>query len=151
MRLTRRYILSDIKDIPLSSPIRYERYYIDDNIRIQRKNEIYEKEILENNVPISKYEITNNEFEKLKLNSKQAIIRDSYLYLNNSNISIKKYYEKYEGLYRIEVKFKTKEEMENFIPLEWFGNEITQTFLAFDNRLIKLTKSEFLTELKRYS
>lgn len=151
MRLTRRFILKDLKNIPLSDNIKYERYYIDDNVRIQKKGDIYEKEILESNVTISKYSISKNEFEKLKINSKQAIIRDSYLYLLDNNISIKKYYGKYEGLIRIEVKFDTAEDMENFIPLEWFGNEITNTFLAFDSKLIKLNKEEFLLQLKKYS
>lgn len=150
MRLTRRFILSDLKNIPLSKKLRYERYYIDDNVRIQKKGDIYEKEILENNVTISKYSISKNEFEKLKINSKQAIIRDSYLYLLDSNISVKKYYDKYEGLIRIEVKFDTIEDMEKFVPLEWFGNEITNTPLAFDSKLIKLTKEDFLLQLKKY-
>lgn len=37
MRLTKRFIITSLKSIPLSKPIRYERYYINDNVRIQKK------------------------------------------------------------------------------------------------------------------
>ena len=36
MRLTRRFIVSSLDNIPLSNPIRYERYYINEKIRIKK-------------------------------------------------------------------------------------------------------------------
>ena len=55
MRLTRRYILKSLDNIHLSSPIRYERYYINDKLRIQKKGNNYEKEVLnEENVRVQK-------------------------------------------------------------------------------------------------
>ena len=55
MRLTRRYILKSLDNIPLSTPIRYERYYINDKLRIQKKGNNYEKEVLnEENVRVQK-------------------------------------------------------------------------------------------------
>lgn len=36
-RLTKRYIITTLDNLELSSPIRYERYYINDNLRIQKK------------------------------------------------------------------------------------------------------------------
>ena len=39
-RLTRRYIINSLDGLNLSEPIRYERYYIDDNLRIQKKDNI---------------------------------------------------------------------------------------------------------------
>ena len=52
MRLTRRFILKTIDGLNLSSPIRYERYYINDNLRVQKKGNVFEKEVLdkENNI-----------------------------------------------------------------------------------------------------
>ena len=42
-KLTKRYIISSLENLNLSEPIRYERYYINDNLRIQLKNyEYYE-------------------------------------------------------------------------------------------------------------
>lgn len=38
MRLTKRFIIETIDNINLTSPIKYERYYINDKLRIQRKN-----------------------------------------------------------------------------------------------------------------
>ncbi len=43
MRLTRRFILKTIDGLNLSSPIRYERYYINDNLRVQKKGNVFEK------------------------------------------------------------------------------------------------------------
>lgn len=151
MRLTRRFIVKSLDNIPLSNPIRYERYYIDDKLRIQMKNSCFEKEILnEENVIIQKCTITKEEFLKLKEKSYTKIIRDSYLYLNDDRVSIKKYYDNYEGLNRIEVKFEREEEMYNYVKESWMGSEITLSPLAFDKYLSKLTKEEFLLEIEKY-
>ena len=52
MRLTRRFIVGSLSKVSVSRPIRYERYYINDYLRIQSKGNILEKEILDkdNNV-----------------------------------------------------------------------------------------------------
>ncbi len=151
-RLTKRFIVENIDNLELSKPIRYERYYINDFLRIQKKKEKLEKEVLdENNVLINKEEISEKEFNKLKGIAYKTIIRDSYLYRKDPRISIKKYYEDYEGLNRVEVKFTNKEELENYQKETWMGNEITASPLAFDKYLSKLTKEEFLEELKKVS
>ena len=151
MRLTRRFIVKSLDNISLSTPIRYERYYINDKLRIQKKADYYEKEILnEENVVIEKTKITEEEFSNLKKTSYSRIIRDSYLYLNDNRVSIKKYYDNYDGLNRVEVKFSTKEEMDTYTKEDWMGNEITSSSLAFDKDLSKLSREEFLLELKKY-
>ena len=151
MRLTRRFIVSSLDNIPLSNPMRYERYYINDRLRIQKKDNYYEKEVLdEQNVLLEKSVITEEEFIKLKSTACSKIIRDSYLYLKNYNISIKKYYADYEGLNRVEVKFMSKEEMDLYSKEKWMGEEITYSSLAFDKYLSKLNREEFLKELNRY-
>lgn len=151
MRLTRRFIISSLKNIPLSNPIRYERYYINDNVRIQKKGNCYEKEILnEENILIEKITITKEEFIKLKNSAYAKIVRDSYLYLKNKNVSIKKYYDDYEGLNRIEVQFLTIAEMNSYDKEIWMGKEIITSPLAFDKDLSKLNRKEFLEELRKY-
>lgn len=151
MRLTKRFIVKSLDSIELSKPIRYERYYINNQLRIQKKDGKYEKEILdENNVLIQKDIISESEFNKLKENAYAKIIRDSYLYLKDDRVSIKKYYDTYEGLNRIEVKFTSKEEMNSYIKEKWMEEEITGTPLAFDKDLSKLNKEKFLQELKKY-
>ena len=151
MRLTRRFIVKSLDNISLSAPIRYERYYINDKLRIQKKAAYYEKEILnEENVVIEKNKITEEEFLNLKKTSYSRIIRDSYLYLNDNSVSIKKYYDTYDGLNRVEVKFSTKDEMDTYTKEDWMGNEITSSSLAFDKDLSKLSREEFLHELKKY-
>ena len=151
MRLTRRFIVKSLDNISLSNPMRYERYYINDKLRIQKKDNYYEKEILDRqNVLLEKSVITEEEFLKLKSTAYSKIVRDSYLYLKNNNISIKKYYGDYEGLNRVEVKLSSKEEMDLYSKEEWMGEEITYSPLAFDKDLSKLNREEFLKELKKY-
>ncbi len=151
MRLTRRYIIKSLDSIPLSSPLRYERYYINDTLRIQKKADNYEKEILNGTNEITeKIKITEQEFSELKEKAYSKIIRDSYLYLSDDRVSIKAYLADYEGLNRVEVKFSTNEEMENYEKEPWMGPEITQSPLAFDKYLSKLSKEEFLSELHKF-
>lgn len=150
-RLTRRYIINSLDGLNLSEPIRYERYYIDDNLRIQKKDNIYQKEKLDNdNNIIAKIDISENEFLNLKEKSYSEIIRDSYVLLNNNNISIKKYLGKYKGLFRVEVKFDSIDDMNNYNKEIWMGEEITNSPLAFDKYLSKLSDSDFHNELKKY-
>ena len=150
-RLTRRYVVDSLNNLNLSNPIRYERFYINDNLRIQKRNNKLEKEILDdNNKVIEKLEIEEELFIKLKQEAYLEIIRDSYLYLDDDRISIKKYYGKYEGLNRVEVKFSSIEEMNCYEKEKWMGKEITNSPLAFDKYLSKLSKEEFKNKLKKY-
>ena len=150
-KLTKRYIIKSLDKLNLSEPIRYERYYINDCLRIQIKNNKFEKEILdENNNITEKIEITENEFCKLRKNAYSEIIRDSYILLEDKRVSIKKYFGKYIGLYRVEVKFNSDEEENKYIKESWMGNEITNSPLAFDRYLSKLSENEFKEELKKY-
>lgn len=150
MRYTKRYILDNIDNLNLSNSLRYERYYINSNLRIQKRGNSYSKEILLDNEVISKVNINEQEFNKLRETSTKEIVRDSYLYLDDERISIKKYYGDYIGLIRIEVKLNSEDEVLNYIPLDWFGKEITDSPLAFDSYLINLSKKEFMIELEKY-
>lgn len=150
-RLTRRYIVNSLNNLNLSNPIRYERFYINDNLRIQNRDNKLEKEVLDdNNKVIEKLEIEEELFIKLKQEAYSEIIRDSYLYLDDDRISIKKYYGKYEGLNRVEVEFSSVEEMNCYEKERWMGKEITNSPLAFDKYLSKLSEQEFKSELNKY-
>lgn len=149
--LTKRFIINSLKDLNLSNPIRYERYYINDRLRVQKKDNKYQKEILdENNNVIEKIDIYQSEFLKLKESSYSEIIRDSYLFLEDNRISIKKYLGKYQGLYRVEVTFNSIEEQNEYVKEQWMGKEITNSPLAFDKYLSKLSEKGFKEELKKY-
>lgn len=151
MRLTRRFIIQSLDKVNTNGPIRYERYYINDNLRIQSKNNVLEKEILDkDNVIIAKTNISEEEFNKLKKEAYSKIIRNSYLYLDDDRISIKKYLDKYEGLIRVEVKFNSIHEMNSYKIESWMESEITNSPLAFDKHLSKLSEQEFLLELNKY-
>ena len=151
MRLTKRFIVKSLDEIPLTKPIRYERYYINDKLRIQKKDNRYEKEVLSgDNSIVEKCIITESEFFNLKKNSHSKIIRNSYIYLLDNRVSIKEYLGDYKGLNRIEVKFSTIEEMNSYVKENWFGKEITSSSLAFDKDLSKLSREEFLLELNKY-
>lgn len=150
-KLTKRFITSSLDNLNLSMPIRYERYYISDTLRIQKKGNTYEKEMLnENNTVILKENISESEFLSLKEKAYSKIIRDSYLYLDDKRISIKKYFGDYQGLYRVEVTFTNMKEENLYQKETWMGQEITKSPLAFDKDLSKLSKEKFKKELKKY-
>ncbi len=150
-RLTKRFIIDSLNNLNVSDPIRYERYYINDNLRVQRKDKKYQKEILDdNNNLLEKIDISEVEFLNLKKDAYSEIIRDSYLLLDDSRVSIKKYLGKYEGLYRVEVAFNSVEEENEYIKERWMGADITNTPLAFDKYLSKLSADEFREELNKY-
>ena len=150
-KLTKRFITSSLDNLNLSTPIRYERYYISDTLRIQKKGNTYEKEILnENNTVTRKENISESEFLSLKENAYSKIIRDSYLYLDDKRVSIKKYFGDYQGLYRVEVTFKNEKEEASYQKEPWMEKEITKSPLAFDKNLSKLSKEEFKKELQKH-
>lgn len=154
--IERKYLIKRMPNLNNIKPIRYERYYINDNIdnqiRVQKKAD---KFILETKRKISdmeykkeKQEITEKEFLKLIKDCKKVIIRDSYLINEKPNITVKIYQGTYKGLIRAEVEFNNEYEYNNFEIPEWFGKNITNTELGMDARLIKLDREDFLEILR---
>lgn len=154
--IEKKYLVKQMPNLKNIKPIRYERYYINDNIdnqiRVQKKAD---KFILETKTKISdmeckkeKQEITEKEFLKLIKDCKKVIIRDSYLINEKPNITIKIYQGTYKGLIRAEVEFNNEYEYNNFEIPGWFGKDITNTELGMDARLIKLDREDFLEILR---
>ena len=154
--IERKYLIKQIPNLKTIKPIRYERYYINDNInnqiRVQKKDERFE---LETKIKISnaeykkeKQEITEQQFLQLIKDCKKVIIRDSYLINEKPNITIKIYQGTYKGLIRAEVEFDSEYEYNNFEIPEWLGKDITNTELGMDARLIKLAREDFLEILR---
>lgn len=149
-----------VKSIPsvLSDPVLYERYYLvrkgGVEVRIQKKGDKYEfeRKVESNNLARTgqKLEITRTEFEELKKLCDEAILRESYLLPDYEDGSLKVYKGKYDGLVRAEFEFDSEEDANAFVKPEWVGEEITDSSLGRDSRLLGLTEEEFRGELKKY-
>lgn len=72
------------------------------------------------------------------------------MYIDDTRISIKKYFGKYDGLNRVDVKFSSLEEMNSYQKESWMREEITESLLAFDKDLSNLSREEFEVELRKY-
>lgn len=151
MEIERKWLVKRLPDLSGLSPISYERnfLYIGDEveIRIQRKGDKYQFERKSQVGKLSReeqvFDITEEEFNALKRQSVKAILRDSYLLQKSPQITIKVYKGDHEGLIRAEVEFESEVEAEKFVPLDWFGEEITETPLGRDKLLISLSDDEF--------
>lgn len=158
--IERKFLVDDMPSLRGIRKVPQERYFI-------QRGELFEEGMkkkgnmfaYESKFTISKDEktrerilVTKEEFERVKTNRTPVIERDSYSLTRKSPvISIKKYKGVYAGLILVEVEFDTVEEMENFVPLEWMGAEVTNTPLGKDAKLIDLDREKFkkiLTEIE---
>ena len=149
MEIERKYLINNMPDLSNVKPIRYERYYLmrDNDVeeRIQKKGLKYEYEIKRNISSLERTKdiknISEEEFNRLKQNADESIIRDSYKL--SDSVSIKIYHNRFQGLERAEVEFDSKEEALRYKPEEWMGLEITNSPLGRDSKLLDLTDDEF--------
>lgn len=159
VELERKFLVKKLPDLNNIKPINYERYFLSDDIekqiRLQKKGDNCE---IENKTKLNdkeykktKENISKERFIELSKECDRYIIRDSYLINEDPNVTIKIYKEKYEGLMRIEIEFNNIEEYNNFEIPEWLGNEITNTKIGLDAKLIKLDREEFLKVLEELS
>lgn len=148
--IKRKFLPKTLPDLTKLEKEEYERYYLltdDVDLRIQKINDKFEIERMEKVSEISRnkqrMEISPKEFELLKSLAEASIVRDSYAFSQNPEIKIRIYHGRFEGLIKVEVSFNTEEETKRFIPLDWFGKEITGTPLWRDSELLKLSNEEF--------
>lgn len=158
IEIERKFLIQELPDLEGKIPLCYTRYFIseDENkqIRVQRKGNRFELEtktkLNELKYRKTKTEISEENFLKLSSKCTKAIIRDSYLFCEQPNITLKIYHGTYEGLIRAEIEYDNIKQVENYNLPDWFGTEITGSELASDNKLIKLSRDEFLQHLKKY-
>ncbi|KKQ53067.1 hypothetical protein A2865_02880 [Candidatus Woesebacteria bacterium RIFCSPHIGHO2_01_FULL_39_17] len=155
--IERKFLVKKLPDLSGKTKQSFERYYLyrgeGIDIRIQKVNDIYEferkSETSELGRETKKFEITKGEFAALKRSFGDVIVRDSYLISENPETTIKIYHGKFEGLVRAEVEFTSKENANKFTPPSWMGEEITDTPLGRDSRLLDLTEEEFKKLLRK--
>lgn len=158
MEIERKWFVKTLPDLSGLTPVSYERYFlfIGDTVevRIQKKGNKFEFErksqISKLTREEQKFEITEEEYETFKLFSNKSLIRDSYIYQKDPEISIKVYKGDHEGLVRAEVEFESEDEAQRFIPLDWFGKEITESPIGRDKSLISLSNEEFNQIISEY-
>jgi adenylate cyclase len=156
MEIGRKWLVKKLPDLSKITPNKFERYfvYIDNGveIRVQKIDTRYEFERKVETSSLTRtgelFNITKEEFEFFKSLSTKKIIRDFYKIQAEPEIAITIYHGDFQGLKRAEVEFKTEEEANSFIPLDWFGKEITNTKLGKDKHLIQLNPSEFTSILE---
>lgn len=149
--IERKFLVREMPDLSNAAPIPYERYFFANTVgseeRVQKKGETYEWEKkVAVSALVSKKEkriISKDEFESYKAKAVSGIERENYLLSSGPEISLKVYHGEYEGLARVEVEFKSEEDAKSYEPEDWMGEEITDSPLGRDSKLIQLTKQEF--------
>lgn len=155
--IVRKFLPKELPDLIKSVKVKHERYYLylvaGIELRVQRIGDEFE---LQRKFKLSElsrgqetWKISEDEFEILKKIGSKKIVRDYYLISKIPEISVVIYHEEYEGLTRIEVDFNTEEEARKFVPLPWFGKEISDSEIGRDGKLIGLTRERFLETLNR--
>lgn len=148
--IERKFLIKKLPSLTDYEAVTYERYFLfinqDIEIRIQKKWDKYEferKETIHNlSSQKQKFEITQQEFDELKKTALSFIIRKSYHISSHPDITIKIYEWIFEGLKRVEVEFDDEPSAQAFTPPDWFWEEITQSPLWRDSKLIYLSQDE---------
>lgn len=154
----RKFILSELPDLAISTSVVDSRYYLyckdGSVIRVQSRNGGYEIE-KKTNVDGIKNEskrisITEDEYLELSKFSNYKIVRQTVVYKNLPNYKIRVYEDRFKGLIRAEVFFRSIADLQNYAPLSWLGKEISKSPLAKDESLLNLGKSKFNEILGSY-
>lgn len=157
--ITRKYLAAKLPDLSSLSPRHDERYYLylgpKSVIRVQSKNDQYElekKTDVDNQIrEESMIELSKDEFDVLTKLAKHHATRDSFKVSDEPNIVLRIYKDRYQGLNRCEVSFKTTQDAQAFVPPSWFGEEITDSPLAKELTLLSLTEQQFSDLLVQYT
>ena len=99
--------------------------------RVRKKNDIY-LETFNGEGELSRTEeeteISKEKYESLLTNKiSRIIVKDRYMIPIDNNLiaELNVYKNELEGLFVIEVEFNSIEEANKFLPLDWFGTEVT--------------------------
>lgn len=155
----RKFLIKTMPDLAAVQPISFERYYIyrdsKNELRIQKLGDHFEierKEIINQfKAEKSTMKISDMEFNKLKTlaYASQVILRDSYILSKNPETTINIYHGRFEGFKRVEVEFETEEEAKSFTVPDWFGEEITDSIISRDAKLIDITDKDLQPYISR--
>ena len=125
-------------------------------LKVRQKGDLFElikKETISKNerkeyvIPLNK-----EEFELLlKIAVRKHSKKRFFFPLNNYTCEIDVYLDDMLGYVRAEVEFETLEEMEDFVPPDWFGKEITEINHEIHKNLGTITFQTMLTRLKERS
>ncbi|MBN1263127.1 MAG: hypothetical protein JW991_02100 [Candidatus Pacebacteria bacterium] len=156
--IERKFLIKKMPDLSGFEPVAYERYYLYRNstceLRVQKKGSKYEIERKEMVNPLTakktKLTISKGEFERLKKIGGKAILREGFFLSSDPDISIKIYHGRHEGLKKVEVEFKSEEEAKAFKVPDWFGEEITDSIVSRDSKLVDLSDEEFQNFLRNH-
>ncbi len=154
--IERKFFVREMPDLSDIKPLYYERYFLErgngKEVRISKVSDSY---VYEDKSEVSslertrvKKDITKEEFEELRQNNPEAIIRERYNISSNPDIVIQIYHGRFEGLIRAEVEFSSEKEANSFDPLPWMGEEMTGLPIARDSKLLDLTDEEFRKHIK---
>ena len=154
--IERKFFVKDLPDLSGIVQLRYERYFLEREngveVRISKVNDacFYEKKIEVSHLERTreKREISVEEFAQWKKKASEAIVRDRYNISTNPDIAIQVYHGRFEGLIRAEVEFKTEDDAQLFVPLDWMDKEMTGLPVARDSRLIELSDDQLRMYLK---
>lgn len=154
--IERKFFVKNMPDLSGMQPLHYERYFLNRAHGIEERiSKVNDRYVYERKEEISalersreKKEITEKEFNNLKIKASEAIIRDRYNISSSPEIAIQVYHGKYEGLIRAEIEFDTAEQAREFVPQSWMGKEMTGLPIARDATLLDLTNEEFHMYIK---
>lgn len=155
-QIKRKFLVKKMPNLEWITPVLYERYFLLRNdimdIRVQKKWDKYQFERKEEESKLCArkriFDISEDEFIRLKKSSNEEIIRTSYKVHKNPKTTIKIYDSRFEGLIRVEVGFDNEKSAEKYQAPDWFWKEITATTLAKDSKLMDLSEKEFKKLIK---
>jgi adenylate cyclase len=149
--IERKFFVTEMPDLSSIRPKHYERYFLQRGnsveTRISKVDDVFviatKRELSHLERTVEKRNITQAEFDLLKMGASEVILRDRYEIATDPDIAIQIYHGRFEGLVRAEVEFKSLEEAEAFEPLPWMGREMSALPLARDARLLDLDAETF--------
>ncbi|HBT74474.1 TPA: hypothetical protein DEB29_00470, partial [Candidatus Wolfebacteria bacterium] len=114
--IERKFFVKEMPDLSGIHPLHYERYFLErgagKEVRISKVNDSYvfeeKSEVSDLERTRTKKETSREEFERLKENASEGIVRDRYAISSNPDIAIQIYHGRFDGLVRVEVEFDSE-------------------------------------------
>jgi adenylate cyclase len=146
MSITKSFLLREMPNMNSKSPQTTERHYLynQDSIqlwveRVEEQYELHRDSALDflNSEKIV-LNITSGEFESLKRLSVGSLVYSTFEFTADPVIKIKMFQVPLLNFIRVDVELASEQEALEFVPLDWFGQEITGLAQASDSGLLGL-------------